>query len=223
MDWRSAIGVVRPRWLTELTREPSAVNPVAVGGILPTWPGACHMQSDALTPAGFSINDHYSGRISGEWGRRHGAIQFYGRTFLSLRRPSKCPQPAATDTEGIISVSNKHSNRHLNARIMIWQKVSNSVKWGKSGRHSSVRGRGEQDRLRRRRGEFRFFAGLLLRVWGHAGRPLTCSAVASAAGTSPIHHRRPLAESGGSGTGSGFPVRAGPWRRGRRGRGRGES
>ena len=36
------------RWLTELTREPSAVNPVAVGGILPTWPGACHVQSDAL-------------------------------------------------------------------------------------------------------------------------------------------------------------------------------
>ena len=78
------------RWLTELTHEPSAVNPVAIGGILPTWPGACHVQSDALTPAGFSINDHYSGRISGEWGRPNGVLQFLWAYFFGMNSNFSC-------------------------------------------------------------------------------------------------------------------------------------
>ena len=90
VDKRSAAGVVRPRWLTELTREPSAVNPVAVGGILPKCPGACHMQSDALTPAGFSINHYNSGRISGEWGRPNGVLRFLWAYFFGRNPNFSC-------------------------------------------------------------------------------------------------------------------------------------
>ena len=78
------------RWLTELTREPSAVNPVAVGGILPTWPGACHVQSDALNPAGYSINHYNSGRISGEWDRPNGVLRFLWTYFFGMNANFSC-------------------------------------------------------------------------------------------------------------------------------------
>ena len=78
------------RWLTELTREPSAVNPVAAGGILPTWPGVCHVQSDVLTPAGFSINHYNSGRISGEWSRGNGVLLFLWAYFSGMKANFSC-------------------------------------------------------------------------------------------------------------------------------------
>ena len=48
------------------------------------------MQSDALTPAGFSINHYNSGRISGEWGRRNGVLRFLWTYFFVMRANFSC-------------------------------------------------------------------------------------------------------------------------------------